>query len=333
MPGLRLSLAEREEISRGMACGESLRSIARRLDRAPSTICREVKRNGCRRRYRALVAAEDARKRARRPKVRKLVACPRLQAAVHDRLRKRWSPRQISLRLPRDFPDDPEMRVSPETIYQSLYVVPRGPLRREWTLYLRKHHQTRHPRSKPVRSEGNGPGRLRDMVMISERPEEVEGRAVPGHWEGDLILGLRKMSSIGVLVERTSRYTMLLHLPNGRSPEQVRTEIKRVIATLPKHLTRSLTWDQGGEMAEHAKFTVETGIPVYFCDARSPWQRGTGENTNALVRQYFPKRTDLSVHTRAELEAVAIELNGRPRQTLDWMTPSEKFAELVAMTP
>lgn len=331
MSGLRLSLAEREEISRGMSAGESCRSIAARLGRAPSTICREVKRNGCRRRYRALVAAEDARKRAWRPKRRKLQSCPRLQSAVHDRLRLRWSPRQISRRLRREYPDDPEMWVSPETIYKSLYVVPRGPLRREWTVYLRKHHPARHPRSKTVRT--NAPGRIKDMVMISERPAEVEDRAVPGHWEGDLILGSRGLSSIGVLVERTTRYTMLLHLPEGRDPERVRAEIARVITNLPEHLARSLTWDQGGEMAHHTQFTVETGIPVYFCDARSPWQRGTNENTNGLLRQYFPKKTDLKLHTRADLERVAIELNGRPRRIHDWMTPSEKLAELVAMTP
>jgi IS30 family transposase len=331
MSGLRLSLAEREEISRGMASGESRRSIAGRLGRAPSTIAREVKRNGCRRRYRALIAADDARKRARRPKARKLAACPRLRAEVHDRLRRRWSPRQISVRLRRDYPDDPEMWVSPETIYKSLYVVPRGPLRREWTVYLRKHHPARHPRTKTVRT--NAPGRIKDMVMISERPAEVDDRQVPGHWEGDLILGSRGMSSIGVLVERTTRYAMLLHLPEGRDPERVRAEIARVIATLPEHLHRSLTWDQGGEMAHHAQFTIETGIPVYFCDARSPWQLGTGENTNGLQRQYFPKKTDLRQHTRSDLEHVAIELNGRPRQTLDWMTPSEKLAELVATIP
>ena len=331
MPGSRLLLAEREEISRGMCSGESIRSIAKRLGRAPSTVCREVKRNGCRRRYRALVAAEDARKRARRPKVGKLRSCPRLQAAVHDGLRKRWSPAEISGRLRRDHPDDPEMWVSHETIYKSLYVVPRGPLRREWTLYLRKHHQTRHPRTKTVRT--NAPGRIKDMVMISERPAEVDDRTVPGHWEGDLILGSGKWSSIGTLVERTSRYTMLLHLPEGRDPERVRAEIARVIMTLPEHLARSLTWDQGGEMSHHKQFTIETGIPVYFCDAHSPWQRGTNENTNGLLRQYFPKKTDLRIHTREDLERVAIELNGRPRRIHNWMTPSEVLADLVAATP
>jgi transposase, IS30 family len=330
MVGLRLSLAEREEISRGMSCGESCRSLAQRLGRAPSTITREVKRHGCRHRYRALVAAENARVLARRPKIRKLAACPRLQAEVHDGLRKRWAPTEIAGRLRRKYPDDPEMWVSHETIYKSLYVTPRGPLRREWTQHLRKHHQTRRPRSK-LRVDGRG--RIPEMVMIDERPVEVDDRAVPGHWEGDLILGAGKLSSIGTLVERTSRYTMLLHLPNDRSPETVRAELARVIGTLPEHLRRSLTWDQGMEMAQHKQFTIETGIPVYFCDASSPWQRGTNENTNGLLRQYFPKKTDLRVHTRDELERVAIELNGRPRRMHDWMTPSEVFAELIATAP
>jgi transposase, IS30 family len=333
MPGSRLSLAEREEISRGMAAGESCRSISCRLGRAPSTIAREVKRHGCRRRYRALVAAENARLLARRPKARKVLTCPRLRAAVQDGLRKRWSPAEISGRLRRAFPDDPEMWVSHETIYQSLYVTPRGPLRREWTQYLRKHHQTRWPRSKPTRADGRGRGRIPDKVMISDRPAEVADRAVPGHWEGDLILGAGGLSAIGTLVERSSRYTMLLYLPDGRTPEQVRAEIERVIATLPEHLRRSLTWDQGTEMAQHKQFTIETGIPVYFCDAQSPWQRGTNENTNGLLRQYFPKKTDLRIHSRDHLERVAIELNGRPRRMHDWMTPSEVFADLVATTP
>jgi IS30 family transposase len=257
------------------------------------------------------------------------VASARLQAAVHDGLRKRWSPRQIAYRLRRDHPDDPEMWVSPETIYASLYVVARGPLRREWTQYLRKHHQSRHPRTKVMRADGRGRGRIPDKVMITDRPAEVDDRSVPGHWEGDLILGARKMSSIGVLVERTSRYTMLLHLPNGRAPEQVRAEITRVIKTLPEHLARSLTWDQGTEMAQHRQFTIDTGIPVYFCESQSPWQRGTNENTNGLLRQYFPKKTDLGLHSREDLERVAIELNGRPRRIHDWMTPSEVFAELL----
>jgi IS30 family transposase len=329
--GLRLTLEEREEISRGMSSGESCRSIGRRLARSPSTITREVKRNGRRGRYRALVAAERTQRRARRPKVTKLAACPRLQAAVHDRLRRRWSPCQISARLRRDHPDDPEMWVSPETIYKSLYVAPRGPLRREFTQYLRKRHQTRWARTRTGRVDNRG--HLPNMTMISERPAEVVDRAVPGHWEGDLILGIRKLSSIGTLVERTSRYTMLLHLPDGRGAEQVRAEIARTIATLPHHLRRSLTWDQGTEMAEHVQFTVETGIQVYFCEPSSPWQRGTNENTNGLLRQYFPKKTDLNQFTHADLEHAAIELNGRPRQTLGWMTPSEKLAELVASTP
>jgi IS30 family transposase len=333
MVGSRLSLAEREEISRGMSSGESCRSIAARLGRAPSTIAREVQRHGCRHRYRALVAAENARLLARRPKIRKLVACPRLQAEVHDGLRKRWAPTEIAGRLRLKYPNDPEMWVSHETIYKSLYVTPRGPLRREWTQYLRKHHQTRRPRAKSTRDDGRGRGRIPDMVMIDERPAEIDDRAVPGHWEGDLMLGAGKLSSIGTLVERTSRYTMLLHLPDGRSPEQVRAELARVIGTLPEHLRRSLTWDQGGEMSQHRQFTIETGIPVYFCDASSPWQRGTNENTNGLLRQYFPKKTDLRVHTRADLERVAIELNGRPRRMHGWMTPSEVFAELIATTP
>jgi transposase, IS30 family len=333
MAGLRLSDEEREEISRGMSSGESFSSIAARIARATSTVSREVKRRGCRHHYRAWAAKENARLLARRPKPRKLALCPRLQAEVHDGLRKCWAPAEIAGRLRRKYPDDPEMWVSHETIYKSLYVAPRGPLRREWTLYLRKHHQTRRPRSRPTRTSSNGPGRIPDMVMIDERPAEVDDRAVPGHWEGDLILGAGALSSIGTLVERTSRYTMLLHLPNDRAPETVRAELARVIATLPEHLRRSLTWDQGGEMAQHAQFTIETGIPVYFCDPHSPWQRGTNENTNGLLRQYFPKKTDLRVHSRDYLERVAIELNGRPRRMHEWMTPSEVFAELIATTP
>jgi transposase, IS30 family len=329
MPGVRLSLSEREEISRGVVAGESCRSIAGRLGRAPSTVSRELVRNGCRRRYRAVPAMVAAQRRARRPKVRKLEQCVRLRTEVHDRLRRRWSPRQISRRLRREYPHDPEMWVSHETIYQALYVRPRTNLQREFTQYLRKRHVKRRPRTKTPPADGRARGRLPNMVMISERPAEVDDRAVPGHWEGDLIMGAHKRSSIGVLVERSTRYTMLLHLPHGRDPDAVCAEIKRTICTLPEHLRRSLTWDQGKEMAKHVQFTVDTGIQVYFCDPASPWQRGTNENTNGLLRQYFPKATDLSDITRAELEHVAIELNGRPRRVHDWMTPSEALADLL----
>jgi IS30 family transposase len=243
-------------------------------------------------------------------------------------LEERWSPQQIGRRLKREYPDQPEMWVSHETIYQSLFVQGRGSLRKELHRCLRSGRATRRPRGR----RANGSGQIPNMVMISERPAEVEDRAVPGHWEGDLIMGSSNRSAIGTLVERHTRYVELLHLPNGHTAAEVRDAMTAKIRELPDHLRRSITWDQGTEMAQHVEFTIDTGMQIYFCDPHSPWQRGSNENTNGLLRQYFPKGTDLSVHTAEHLDAVAAQLNGRPRQTLDWMKPSEKLAELVATT-
>jgi IS30 family transposase len=322
---LRLSFAEREEISRGLAGGESLRAIARRLRRASSTISREVAANGGRRHYRACRADKAAVRRMRRPKVSKLATCLRLRAIVEDKLELRWSPTQISGWLVDTFPDDPEMRVSHETIYLSLFVQSRGALRKELTRYLRSGHSTRRPKGHRVM---NGQGQLRGTLNISERPAEANDRAVPGHWEGDLLMG-KGMRAIATLVERKTRFVMLIALPNGHAADVVADALAEKIVELPEQLRRSLTWDQGKEMAAHARFTVKTGLPVYFCDPRSPWQRGSNENTNGLLRQYFPKRTEISHYTQAELDAVAAELNGRPRQTLGFKTPSHALDEAL----
>jgi len=316
---LRLSLAEREEISRGVAAGESLRAIATRLGRAPSTVSREVTANGGARRYRAVVADRAALKRARRPKPAKLAIHPELCALVESKLELRWSPQQISGWLSQTYPDRPEMQVSHETIYLSLFVQSRGALRKELTRYLRRGQATRRPRAR--RSYDGGRGKIRAMVHISERPAEAEDRAVPGHWEGDLVFGTAR-SAMATLVERHSRFVMLVGLPNGHTADVVADALSAKIAELPERLRGSLTWDQGKEMARHARFSVDTGVPVYFCDPHSPWQRGSNENTNGLLRQYFPKRTPLPLD-QAALDAVADELNGRPRQTLDWKTPSQ----------
>jgi IS30 family transposase len=323
---LRLSIVEREEISRGLTAGHSLRRIARQLGRAPSTVSREVMRNAGRRRYRAWRAETQASRQARRPRQAKLARDPRLRRAVEELLRDRWSPQQISHRLRHDHPHDPRMWVSHETIYQSLFVQARGALRAELRECLRTGRARRRANGRPV-----GDGQLRDMVLISERPAEVEDRAVPGHWEGDLLVGKLNRSAIATLVERQTRYVLLIKLP-GRSAELVREALVERIQTLPEQLRRSLTWDRGKEMAEHVRFTVDTGVRVYFCDPHKPWQRGSNENTNGLLRQYFPKGTDLSLHDQAHLDEVARQLNGRPRQTLDWMKPSEALAEVVAMT-
>jgi IS30 family transposase len=322
---LRLSLSEREEISRGLAGGESLRTIARRLGRAASTISREVTANGGRRRYRACRADKAALARMRRPKVSKLAACSRLRAVVEAKLELRWSPTQISGWLVDSFPDDPEMRVSHETIYLSLFVQARGALRKELTRYLRSGHTTRRPKGHTVM---NGQGQLRGVLNIRERPAEAEDRAVPGHWEGDLLFG-KRMRAIATLVERKTRFVMLIALPNGHAADVVADALAAKITELPEQLRRSLTWDQGKEMASHARFTIKTGVPVYFCDPRSPWQRGSNENTNGLLRQYFPKRTEIAHYTQAELDAVAAELNGRPRQTLGFKTPSHALDEAL----
>ncbi len=373
--GRYLSFAEREEIALLRARGAGVRGIARQLGRSPSTVSRELRRNATTRggglEYRATTAQWHADMRARRPKPAKLAVNPQLRRYVQDRLSgavqrpdgitvdgpqvkwigrrhgrrkdrrwaRSWSPEQIANRLRLDFPDDQLMRVSHEAIYQSLYVQGRGALRRELTACLRTGRALRVPRA---RVRGRGKSFVTDEVMISERPAEAEDRAVPGHWEGDLILGLGS-SAIGTLVERSSRFTMLLHLPTmdrgdgprvkngpaltGHGAEAVRDAIADAITTLPEQLRRSLTWDQGAEMAQHAQLRIDAGLQVFFCDPQSPWQRGTNENTNGLLRQYFPKGTDLAQHDADDLSAVASALNSRPRKTLDWKTPAEVLNE------
>jgi transposase, IS30 family len=321
---LRLSLIEREEIRAGIAAGDSFRAIARRLGRAPSTVSREVGGVAGRGRYRATRADDRACLRAGRPKPAKLACNPRLRRAVVEMLESRFSPQQISARLKLEHPDDPEMRIAPETIYQSLYVQSRGRFRKDLTRYLRTGRQRRKPRRGPT-----GQGRIPEMVSISQRPAEVADRAVPGHWEGDLLVGKQGRSFIGTLVERQTRFVILTELGGNASTENVIAKIADQIVRLPQHLRLSLTWDQGREMARHREFTVATGVRVFFCDPHSPWQRGTNENTNGLLRQYFPKGTNLAQHGQAKLDRVAAELNRRPRQTLDWLTPGEKMAELL----
>ncbi len=381
LSGRFVSFAEREEIAILRAQGRGVREIARHIGRAPSTISRELRRNAATRSgqldYRATNAQWHADRSARRPKAAKLATNDALQRYVQDRLAglisrpdgtavpgpevrwigrrhgrrqdrrwaKSWSPEQISNRLLVDFPDDASMRISHEAIYQALYVQGRGALRRELTACLRTGRALRVPRA---RTQGSGKNFVSPEVMISERPAEAADRAVPGHWEGDLILGLES-SAIGTLVERTTRFTMLLHLPRmqghgseprakngpalaGHGAEAVRDAVAASIATLPEQLRRSLTWDQGAEMAQHAQLRIDTGIAVYFCDPRSPWQRGTNENTNGLLRQYFPKGTDLSRWTAEEIEAVAATLNSRPRKTLGWKTPAEALNEYLRST-
>jgi IS30 family transposase len=335
--GRFLALAEREEIALGWAGGLSKAEIARRLNRHPATIGRELTRNRTFSRrlvpvmrggvsYVASTAQHKADANARRPKTAKLKDDAQLRDWVQDGLQRKWSPRQIEASLKAEFPDRPEMRVSHETIYQSLYVQSRGALRRELSTCLRTGRAIRRPK----RRADERRGRLKDMVMISERPAEVADRAVPGHWEGDLILGAGNRSAIGTLVERATRYVMLLHLPEGYRPEHVQHAMVAQMSRLPAHLRASLTWDQGREMARHAQIRVDLDdMPIYFCDPHSPWQRGSNENTNGLLRQYFPKSTDLSVHTAEDLEFVAAQLNGRPRKTLNWHTPAEQLNQLL----
>ena len=322
---LRLCFEEREQISRGVAAGDSARAIARQLGRAASTITRELHANGGRVPYRALRAHRRAIACTARPKRGKLAGPSRLRSEVEAGLLARWSPQQISARLRADYPADLEMRISHETIYQSLYVQARGELRRELTGYLRTKRVHRRPRrdTPPQR------GRIKDMVLISQRPAQIEDRAVPGHWEGDLILGKNGRSSIATLVERQTRYVMLARLGTDRTSEHVTAALKERIAELPQHLILSLTWDQGKELSAHAAFSIQTGIDIYFCDPHSPWQRGSNENTNGLLRQYLPKSTDLAVHSQLELDQIAAELNGRPRQSLGWIKPAEKMNELL----
>jgi IS30 family transposase len=322
---LRLSLAEREEISRGLAAGESLRRIAGGLGRAPSTVCREVAATGGPGRYRACSADRRALRMLHRRKPAKLAQCPRLREIVESKLELRWSPEQIAGWLKLSYPDDPEMRVSHETIYLSLFVQARGALRKELARYLRTSRARRRPRGLSVM---NGQGQLRGTVHISERPAEAGDRAVPGHWEGDLLFGKRS-SAVATLAERQSRFVMLVHLPGGHTAEVVAGALAEAIATLPAQLRRSITWDQGKEMAEHARFSGATGMPVYFCDPRSPWQRGSNENTNGLLRQYFPRGTDFRVLTQRDFDVIAAELNDRPRQTLGWKSPCQALDEAL----
>jgi IS30 family transposase len=322
---LRLSLAEREEISRGLAAGQSVRAIARGLARSPSTVCREVAANGGRERYRACAADRRAVRQLRRPKPAKLAACPRLREVVEGKLELRWSPQQIAAWLKLSYPDDQEMRVSHETIYLSLFVQARGALRKELFRCLRTGRARRRPQGLTVM---NGQGKIRGMVSISERPAEAADRAVPGHWEGDIIFGAG-YTAIATLVERRSRFVMLVALPGGHSADSVADALSQAVTTLPDQLRRSLTWDQGKEMAEHARFSIVTGVPVYFCDPHSPWQRGSNENTNGLLRQYLPRRTDFKAATQSDLDQIAAELNDRPRQTLKWKTPCQALDEAL----
>ncbi|UOZ11664.1 IS30 family transposase [Amycolatopsis sp. WQ 127309] len=316
------------------AAGHGPRAIGRMIGRSASTVSRELARNtGLTGNYRPSSAQHRAEHRAKRPKTAKLAADPVLRAVVQAGLNRKWSPRQISERLALDFPDRPEMRVSHETIYQSLYVQSRGALRRELTAALRTGRALRMPRRQTQARRERPSGRIQDMVNISERPAEAADRAVPGHWEGDLILGKDNRSAIGTLVERSTRFVMLLHLPDGRDAATVAAAMTEMIATLPPLLLGSLTWDQGKEMAHHRTITLATGLDIYFCDPHSPWQRGSNENTNGLLRQYFPKGTDLSQHTAEDLAEVAAELNGRPRETLGWRTPAEVLTKLLLDQP
>ena len=332
--GKALTPDEREEISRFVSAGAGVRLIARRLGRDPSVVSREVSRNGGRGAYRAMRAQERAEEQACRPKPFKLFECRRLHDEVNAGLAKQWSPQQISARLELDHPDEPELRVSHETIYQCLYLQARGELRTELKLALRRGRFYRMPQG----STRIGGARIAGMVNISERPAEAADRAVPGHWEGDLVIGAGGKSQVATVVERSTRFVMILRVPHDRTADRVALILSRHMNALPEALRRSLTWDQGVEMAAHASFTVNTDIPVYFCDPHSPWQRGSNENTNGLIRQYLPKGTDLSGHYQVDLDAIADSLNGRPRKTLGWRTPAEKLAELlqnagVALTP
>jgi IS30 family transposase len=320
-----LTAVEREEISRGVAAGDSCRAIARRLGRAPSTVSRELARNGGRSRYRAQRADLAADRRAARPKPCKLVLTPRLRAVVEAKLAMRWSPEQIAGWLPLAYPNDPTMRISHETIYLSLYVRRRGALAGELRRCLRFGRAMRHPRGKRL-PQGRGP--LIDTVSIRQRPAEANGRSVPGHWEGDLLLGKRP-SAVLTLVERSRRSLLLVALPDGWRADQVRPALARTMERLPERLRRSLTWDHGKEMAEHARFTADTGMPVFFCDPRSAWQRASNENANGLVRQYLPRTVDLRRFTQADLDHIAAELNNRPRQLLGFQTPSRVLTEAL----
>jgi IS30 family transposase len=322
-----LSAIEREEISRGIAARQSNRQIARRLGRHHTTIGREISRCGGRRRYRAASAEREAWDRTRRPKPGKLECNPLLAAEVELLLSKRLSPEQIAGVLRRRHPDNEAMQVSHETIYRSLYVLSRGALRKQLTTQLRRQRAKRKPKAQAQSPDPRG--RIKDMVMISERPPEAADRAVPGHWEGDLLIGTGQ-SAIATLLERTTRFTLLVALPEGKQAEPLSRALAERIATLPEQLRRSLTWDQGREMAAHASFSVASGLPVYFCDPRSPWQRASNENTNGLLRQYFPRGTDFRRISQLELDEVAAELNDRPRKMFGFHSPAEKLTEVLA---
>jgi len=324
-----LTAAEREIISRGIAGAEGIRAIARRLQRAPSTISREIRRHGGRRRYRAHRADRRAWTRTRRPKTCALATRPALRRAVAAKLALQWSPQQISGWLRQTFPSDPAMQVSHETIYRSLFVQSRGVLKRELLQHLRRHPQLRHARA--AARLGHHPGHIVDAVSIRQRPADVSDRAIPGHWEGDLIMGRNLGSQVATLVERHSRYVVLVRLVHKDTDSVVRALATR-IQRLPRGLVKSLTWDRGTELASHRAFTVATNVRVYFCDPQSPWQRGSNENTNGLLRQYLPKGTDLSRYTQAQLDAIALRLNTRPRLTLGYQTPAATLAKIVAST-
>lgn len=321
----RLSLVEREEISRGLAAGLSLRAIAAGLGRAPSTVSREVTGHGGQSRYRAARADQQAWAGARRPQRCKLATHRVLRDIVAAKLAARWSPQQIAGWLKSTYPDEPEMQVSHETIYRTLFIQSRGALRKELTAHLRTKRVLRRPAGRRLPDgRGGRPG----IINISERPAEADDRAVPGHWEGDLVFG-KGMSPVATLVERSTRFVMLVALPNGHRADLVAEALAAKITTLPAALTRTLTWDQGHEMAAHAKFTQATGVDVYFCDPKSPWQRGSNENTNGLLRQYLPRSLNFRTLSQSDFDDIADELNGRPRQTLGFKTPSQALAEVL----
>jgi IS30 family transposase len=323
---LALTLAEREEISRAVVAGHSIRSIAAQLGRAPSTISREIKRNGGQECYRASQADQSAWDRGRRPKTGKLVENRTLARIVAGKLRLQWSPEQVAGWLKRTYPDDTSRQVSHETIYRSLFIQARGALKKELVEHLRRSRVMRRSRHHTQKTDHHG--RITETVSISERPASVEDRALPGHWEGDLLFG-SKNSQIATLVERNTRYAMLVKV-SGKDTETVINALIKHARKLPEELYQSLTWDRGKEMAEHKRFTLATDIQVYFCDPQNPWQRGTNENTNGLLRQYLPKGTDLSGYSQAKLNAVARRLNERPRKTLNYETPAERFHQTVA---
>ena len=325
---LALTLAEREEISRAVVAGHSIRSIAAQLDRAPSTISREIKRNGGQACYRASQADQSAWDRGRRPKAGKLVQDRALARIVAGKLQRQWSPEQIAGWLKRTYPDDTSRQVSHETIYRSLFIQARGALKKELVEHLRRTRVMRRSRHHTMKTDKHG--RITNTVSISERPAGVEDRAVPGHWEGDLLFG-SKNSQIATLVERQSRYVMLAKV-DGKDTETVVNALIKHAQKLPHELYKSLTWDRGKEMADHQRFTLATDIKVYFCDPQSPWQRGSNENTNGLLRQYLPKGIDLSAYSQSKLNAIARRLNERPRKTLNYETPAERFHQSVAST-